>query len=61
MENGNSPRCDTIGCPEHATHVLTWRDRDDNAEYESEVCAPHGASYAARPALRATLAPMGGA
>lgn len=58
MENGS--KCDTIGCRETVTHMLTWYDRVDEQRYTDKVCEPCGQGYASRPALRATLVSLDG-
>jgi hypothetical protein len=53
--------CDTLGCRNTATHILTTPslDFDDSpVTYTDQVCEPCGQGYTRRPALRATLAPM---
>jgi hypothetical protein len=52
--------CDTMGCRNTATHVLTTPglDPEDENTYTDLVCEPCGQGYLRRPALRATLAPM---
>jgi hypothetical protein len=58
MQNGS--KCDTIGCREIATHMLTWYDRADEQTYTDKVCEPCGQGYASRPALNATLVRLDG-
>lgn len=53
--------CDTMGCQNAATHVLTTPslDFDDSpVTYSDHVCEPCGQGYMRRPVLRATLTPM---
>lgn len=48
--------CETIGCRSVATVLATWLDGD--VAVQEGVCEPCGRSYAARPALRATLSAL---
>lgn len=59
MDNSNSPKCSTIGCTDRATHILTWRDREEGSEYTEYACEPCGMMYTYRPSLGASLAPIG--
>lgn len=54
-----SAPCETIGCKAAATHLLSYPDRDSGTVYSDKVCKPCGESFTRRPALRATLAPLG--
>lgn len=56
----NKRTCDTMGCRNTATHVLSTPglDAGDENTYVDHVCEPCGQGYMRRPALRATLAPV---